>query len=134
MFRSGHDCTSASSAKSPRYFRLQADITIWVLRSVCFFTACPNQVPLFLATPLEVHEMTWKCLPRGSKGLLSSTKISLNSCRESGNSCNRSLVLLRILHLYFCFRSLLFYVAGFPVAPHSYFHVFFLLRDFPCTC
>ena len=34
MFRSGHDCTNTSSARSPYYFRLQADITIWVLREV----------------------------------------------------------------------------------------------------
>ena len=33
-FRSGHDCTSTSSARSPRYFRLEADIAIWVLRKV----------------------------------------------------------------------------------------------------
>ena len=32
--RSGDDCTSASSARSPRYFRLQADLAIWVLRKV----------------------------------------------------------------------------------------------------
>ena len=34
MFRSGHDCTSTSSARNPRYFRLQADVAIWVLRKV----------------------------------------------------------------------------------------------------
>ena len=59
MFRSGHDCTSTSSARSPCYFCLQADIIIWVLRKV---PAYPNLVPLLLAAPLEVHEMTWKCL------------------------------------------------------------------------
>ena len=34
LFRSGHDCTSTSSARSPRYFCLQADIAIWVFREV----------------------------------------------------------------------------------------------------
>ena len=34
MFRSGHECTSTSSARSPCYFRLHADIAIWVLRKV----------------------------------------------------------------------------------------------------
>ena len=56
MFRSGHDCTSTSSAKSPCYFRRQADITIWVLRKVRIYTAYPNPVPLLLGAPLEVHD------------------------------------------------------------------------------
>ena len=64
--RSAHDCTSTSSARRPRNFSLQADIAIWVLRKV----------------RAGFH--------RGSKGLLSSTKFSLNSCSQSGNSCNRS--------------------------------------------
>ena len=34
MFRFGHDCTSTSSAKSPCYFRLQADFAVWVFREV----------------------------------------------------------------------------------------------------
>ena len=38
MFRSGHDCTSTSSARSPRYFRLQADIAIRTLRKVRKYT------------------------------------------------------------------------------------------------
>ena len=38
MFRSGHDCTSTSSARSPCYFRLQADITSWVLRKMRIYT------------------------------------------------------------------------------------------------
>ena len=40
MFRSGHDCTSTPSAIGPRYFRLQADVTILVLRKVCDNTLC----------------------------------------------------------------------------------------------
>ena len=63
MFRSGHDCTSTSSARSPCYFRLQADIKILgPLESAFLHCAYPNLVPLSLAAPLEVHEMTWKFL------------------------------------------------------------------------
>ena len=32
--RSGYDCTSTASARSPCYFRLQADITVWVFREM----------------------------------------------------------------------------------------------------
>ena len=70
MFRSGHDCTSTSSARSPCYFRLQANITMWVLRKVRLFTVLTRtRVPLLLAAPLEVHEMTWKCLDFLALGL-----------------------------------------------------------------
>ena len=48
-------------------------------------------------------------------------------------SCNRSLCTSSVLHFYFCFRFLLVYAAGFPVAPHSYFH-FFLVLDCRCIC
>ena len=34
MFRSGHDCTSTPSARSPCYWRLHAEFTIWVLGKV----------------------------------------------------------------------------------------------------
>ena len=54
MFRSGHDCTSTSSARRPCYFRLQTKITIWVLRKVRIYTAYPNLVPLLFDAPLEV--------------------------------------------------------------------------------
>ena len=64
MFRSGEDCANTSSARSPCYFRLQADITIWVLREVRKVKRLylPNPVPHLLVASLEVHEMTWKCL------------------------------------------------------------------------
>ena len=39
------------------------NITIWVLRKVRIYTVRTRiPVPLLLAAPLEVHEMTWKCL------------------------------------------------------------------------
>ena len=34
IFRSGHDCTSTSSARRNCYFRHQADIAVWVFREV----------------------------------------------------------------------------------------------------
>ena len=34
IFRFSHDCSSTSSARGPRYFRLQADVAIWVFRKV----------------------------------------------------------------------------------------------------
>ena len=34
IYRFGHDCTSTSSARRPRYFRLQEDIAFRVLRKV----------------------------------------------------------------------------------------------------
>ena len=51
MFCSGHDCTSTSSV-------------IFVFKQISQFGHCayPNLVPLLLAAPLEVHEVTWKCL------------------------------------------------------------------------
>ena len=32
--------------------------------------ACPNLVPLLLATPLVIHEKNWKCLDPQASGLL----------------------------------------------------------------
>ena len=52
-FRFGHDCTSTSSARGPRYFRPQTDILILVFREV--------SLPLLLAAPKVIHE-NWKCL------------------------------------------------------------------------
>ena len=60
---------------------------------------------------------------RGSKGLRSSTKFSLNSCSQSGKPWNRSLC-TPSRPSFFCFRFLLVHAAGFPVALHSYFHSF----------
>ena len=59
--------------------------------------APPNPVPLLLAAPLEVHEMTWKCLdflPLGYPVALKDyvhRPNSSKSCSQSGRSCNRSL-------------------------------------------
>ena len=97
-FRSGHDCTRTSSARSPRYFRLQTDITIWVLRKVRVDTMLTRTRSTFARDSignsrekLEVSRYPGSGFHRGSEGLRSSTKFSLNSCSQSGNSCTRSL-------------------------------------------
>ena len=97
--RSRHDCTSKSPARSTCCSCLQADVAIWVLRKVRIDTMLtPNLVPLLAATPQVIHEKDWKCLdiqaqgfPVAQKDYRSSTKFSLNSCSQSGKSCNRSL-------------------------------------------
>ena len=98
IFRSGHDCTSTSSARSPRYFHLRADIAIWVLRKVRVDTVLTEPGSTFPRDSignsweeLEVSRYPGSGFRRGPKRLRSSTKFSLNSCSQSGNSCNRSL-------------------------------------------
>ena len=95
IFRSGHDCTSTSSARSPRYFCL-----------------------LLLATPLVIQFL------RGSKGLLSSTNFLWTPAAGPASHAIDRFVLLRNLDFYFCFWFLSVCAAGFTVAPHSYFHFF----------
>ena len=71
--------------------------------------ACPNPVPLLLATPLFIQEKNWKCLDvqrRVSPSVCwttSSTKFSLNSCSQSGNSCTRSLCTSSCPSFFFAF-------------------------------
>ena len=96
---SGHDCTSTSSARSPRYFCIQADIAIWVLRKVRVDTMLtPEPGSTFARGPIgnswEELEVSWSLgagFLRGSAGHCSSTNFSLKSCSQSGKSCNRSL-------------------------------------------
>ena len=45
MFRSGHDCTSTSSARNPRYLRLQADVAVPGLSTSSSTTHTENPVP-----------------------------------------------------------------------------------------
>ena len=101
FFRSGHDCTSTSSTRSPRYFRLHADITSCVLRKVRVGTMLTDpRFHFLLATPSAIHEKNWKLevsrswgggVLRGFTGRRSSTRFSLNSCSPSSKSCNKSL-------------------------------------------
>ena len=101
-FRSGHDCTITSSARSPRYFRLQADIAIWVLREVRVNAVLTRPGSTFARDSignsreeLEVSRCSCDGFLRDSVGTLSSNKFSLNSCSQSGRSrdippCNSS--------------------------------------------
>ena len=82
---------------------------------------------------LEVSWLPCSGIPQGSVDVLPSTKFSLNSCRKSGNSCEKSLCTSSDAHFYFCLRFLWFHAAGLPQALHSYFH-FFLILDFKCIC
>ena len=119
--RSGHDCTRTSSARSPCYFRLQADVTIWVLRKVCRHYAYPNPVPLFLATPLVIHEKNWKCLDIQAQGIQVALKYYVHRPNSpSTPAANPAIhaiylfVLLLIHHFYFRFRFLWVSCSGFP--------------------
>ena len=105
-------------------------------KSECGHYACPNLVPLLLATPLVIHEKNWKCLDAQAPGLPVAAKNNFHrphflwtpAASPASHAIDRS-VLLRVLHFYLCFRFLLIHAPGFTVTPHSYFH-FILLRDF----
>ena len=63
MFRSGNDCTSTSSARRPLLFSSSSRChNLGPSESAFLHCAYPNPVPLLLAAPVEVHEITWKCL------------------------------------------------------------------------
>ena len=108
--------------------------------SACGHYAYANPVPLLLATSLVVHEKYWKCLDPEAQGFPVALKdgfhrpnvLGTPAASLASHAIDHS-VLLRVLHFYVCFRSLLVYWAGFPVAPHSYFHLLRLL-DFRCIC
>ena len=109
--------------------------------SACRHYVHPNPVPLLLAAPLEVHEMTLEVswlpcsgFPQGSVEVLSSTKHSLNSCSQSGNSWDLSLCTSSDSpYFYFVFGFCGFTQGVSPEAFHSYFH-FYLVLDFRCIC
>ena len=58
IFRSGHACTSTSSARSNCYFRLQADIAVWVSRKVSVNTVLTRARVHFLVP----RQRTGDCL------------------------------------------------------------------------
>ena len=102
-------CTSTSSARCPCSGR------------ECKRCAYPSPVPLLLATPLVIHEKNWKCLdpqaqgfPVAPKGQFLSTKFSLNSCSQSGNSCNGSLCTSTCPSFLFVFLISVNLCSGFP--------------------
>ena len=119
--------------KKPSYFLSSSRYrNLGPSESACRHYAYPNPVPLLLATPLDnsweglaVSRSLGAGFPRGSEGLNSSTKFSLNSCSQSGNSCKRSLCTSSRPSFLFCvFGFCRFHATGFPVAPHSCFHFF----------
>ena len=63
MFRSGHDCTNTSSARRPCYLRLQANITIWVLRKVRVYTVLTEPSSTFardsIGSSWDDLEVSW---------------------------------------------------------------------------
>ena len=107
---------------------LQVDIAMWVLRKVrkihCAYT---NPVPFLLATSLVIHEKNWKCLDFLALGFTRALlkyfhqPNSVNSCSQSGNSCDLSLCTSSDSP-FFCFRFLWIHAADLQEALHSYFH------------
>ena len=108
--------------------------------SECRHCAYPSQVPLLLATPMVIHEKNWKCLdpwapgfPVTLKDYFHRTNFLWTPVVSPASHAKDRFVLLRVLHVYFCFRFLSVYAAGFPVTPLSYFH-FIRVLDFRCIC
>ena len=96
MFRSGHDCTSTSSARSPFHFRPQADVTISVRKSCsqsgksCNRSLCTSSRSSFLflfSVSLDScsgsHRSSSLALP-----LLSGTGFSVYLLTSNTESCN----------------------------------------------
>ena len=91
MFRSGHDCTRTSSARSSRYFGLQADITIWAHQKVRMYIVL-SRTGFHFCSRFHWKLMRWlgsvsTCLHwvrQSSVKVLSSTKNCLNSCSQRG--------------------------------------------------
>ena len=99
MFRSAPRLYQHVFCKKPLLFASSSRHHNWgPSGSDCKCCVYPSPVPLLLAAPLEIHEMTWKCpdFPAlgFSKALLEyfhQLKFSLKSCCQSGNSCDISL-------------------------------------------
>ena len=84
--------------------------------------AYPNPVPLLLAAPLEVHEMTRKCLDFPALGFPKALlkyfqqPISLRiPVAKQAIHAIYLFVLLRVPHFYFCFWFLWIHAAGLPM-------------------
>ena len=84
IFRSGHDCTSTSSAWTPCCFLVHADITIWVLRKMRIYTVLTRTRFHFHS---RLHwKLIWKCLDFRALGF---PKTLLLKCFHRPNSlCN----------------------------------------------
>ena len=88
--------------------------------------------------PLEIHEMTRKCLDflaLGFPRLCWSTFIDqiLSEFQKPIRQVMRYISLYFFAFLIFCFRFLWIHAAGLTEALHSYCN-FFLVLDFRCTC
>ena len=114
-FRSWHDCTSTSSARSPCNFSSSSKYhNLGPSETAYWHCANPNSVLLLLAAPLDVHEMIRSVLTF----LLWVSKTLLKYFHQPNSIWIPVLVVLHFV----CFSFLLIYAAGFPVTPHSYFH------------
>ena len=97
--------------------------------SPCRHCAYPEPIPFLVATPLVIHEKNLEVLWSLGAG----PNFLWNRAASPTSLAMDRIVLRSVLHLYYCFRFLLVYAAGFTAVPHSYFH-FFLVLDFRCIC
>ena len=104
MFRSGHDCTSAFSARRPCILGFQADIAISVLRVVSKMLCLPDT-----AFARDFAGNSWEELEASRcSGTFPSTRPCLNSCSRSGRSCDKfhhSLFVILIWVFGFCWST-----------------------------
>ena len=136
-----HDCTSVCSARGPCNF-WSSD------RSRNFGSFGKRVSTLCLPEPSSAHargsiggsrdELEVSALlcigsHRSSSEVHSSTKLSVNSCSQSDNSCDISLCTSFDSFFYCGFRFLWIHAAALPEALHSYLH-FFLILEFPHLC
>ena len=104
---------------------------MWVVRKVRVDTVLTrtrfhfcSRLHLKFMEELEVSRYPSSGFPRGSKGLRSSTKFSLNSCSQSGKSCSRSLCTSSCPSFLFMFSVSVDSCSG---SPRSSSHVLALL-------
>ena len=115
MFRSWHDCTSTSSARCPLLFSSSIRYhNLGLSESACRHCAYLNPVPLLLTAALEVRRLPCSGFPQSSVEELSSTKFSLNSCSQFGNSCDISLCTSSDSPVLFLFSVSVGSCSGFP--------------------
>ena len=134
-------CTSTSSARSPRYFRLQADIASGVLRKVRVDTMLTGTRFHFCSRlHFVIHEKNWKYLDPYAQGFPVALKdyfhrpnFLSNPAASRASLAMDRFVLSRVLHFYFLFSVSVGLCCGISIAPHSYFH-FFGVLDVLCIC
>ena len=141
IFRSGHDCTSMSPARIPCHFRLQGDITIWVLRKL-------------LADTMLARTRFHFCSRLHGKFMRRTGSVSMSRRRVSPWLWRTTFIdqifsellqpvrqFMQQIAPYFFVSFIFICVLGFgwftlqvcPLLLNSYFH-FFRLRHFPCIC